>query len=190
MTSNERHDVLNHRQIDYSVKLLAHVNIKEISRLHVTGPFWKVHWSIKNFRQFLFWIMSSCSACARGFRIDLSWLQYRLTCTRISIRKISRSHDRIISIMGIGIPGKMVFVFKQGRWCEASFTWWRHQMETFSALLAICAGNSPATGEFPARRPVARSFDVYFDLRLNKRSSKQMVRLGLWDAITPIVTSL
>ena len=25
-------------------------------------------------------------------------------------------------------------------------TWWRHQMETFSALLAICAGNSPGTG--------------------------------------------
>ena len=23
-------------------------------------------------------------------------------------------------------------------------TWWRHQMETFAALLAICAGNSPA----------------------------------------------
>ena len=22
-------------------------------------------------------------------------------------------------------------------------TWWRHQMETFSVLLAICAGNSP-----------------------------------------------
>ena len=30
------------------------------------------------------------------------------------------------------------------------FTWWRHQMETFSALLAICAGNSPVTGKFPA----------------------------------------
>ena len=27
--------------------------------------------------------------------------------------------------------------------------WWRHQMETFSALLAICAGNSPVPGEFP-----------------------------------------
>ena len=26
--------------------------------------------------------------------------------------------------------------------------WWRHQMETFSALLAICAGNSPVIGEF------------------------------------------
>ena len=40
-------------------------------------------------------------------------------------------------------------------------------METFSALLAICAGNSPVTGEFPAQRPVTWSFDVFFDLRLN-----------------------
>ena len=40
-------------------------------------------------------------------------------------------------------------------------------METFSALLAICAGNSPVPGEIPAQRPVTRSFDVFFDLRLN-----------------------
>ena len=46
-------------------------------------------------------------------------------------------------------------------------------METFSALLAICAGNSPVPGEFPAQRPVTRSFDVFYDLRLNKRLSKQ-----------------
>ena len=52
-------------------------------------------------------------------------------------------------------------------------SWWRHQIETFSALLAICAGNSPVTGEFPAQRPVTRSFDVFFDLRLNARLSKQ-----------------
>ena len=57
-------------------------------------------------------------------------------------------------------------------------TWWRHQMETFSALLALCAGNSPVTGEFPAQRPVTRSFDVLFDLRLNKRLNKQS--LGWW----------
>ena len=44
-------------------------------------------------------------------------------------------------------------------------------METFSALLAFCAGNSPVTGEFPAQRPVARSFDVFFDICLNKRLS-------------------
>ena len=46
-------------------------------------------------------------------------------------------------------------------------------METFSALLALCAGNSPVTGEFPSQRPVTWSFDVSFDLRLNNRLSKQ-----------------
>ena len=51
--------------------------------------------------------------------------------------------------------------------------WWRHQMGTFFAFLAICAGNSPVTGEFPDQRPVTRSFDVFFDLRLNKRLSEQ-----------------
>ena len=52
-------------------------------------------------------------------------------------------------------------------------SWWRHQMETFSASLAICAGNSPVSGEFPTQRPVTRSFDVFFDLCLNKRLRKQ-----------------
>ena len=41
-----------------------------------------------------------------------------------------------------------------------------------SALLALCAGNSPVTGEFPSQRPVMQSFGVFFDLRLNKRLSK------------------
>ena len=45
----------------------------------------------------------------------------------------------------------------------ADYAWWRHQMETFS----------PVPGEFPAQRPVTRSFDVLFDLPLNKRLSKQ-----------------
>ena len=55
-------------------------------------------------------------------------------------------------------------------------SWWRHQMEIFSAYLAICAGNSPVPGEFSAQRPVTRSFDAFFDLRLNKRLCKQS-----WD---------
>ena len=45
-------------------------------------------------------------------------------------------------------------------------------METFSALLAICAGNSPVPDEFLAQRPVTRSFDVLFDRRPNKQLSK------------------
>ena len=55
----------------------------------------------------------------------------------------------------------------------SGWSWWRHQMETFSALLALCAGNSPVTGEFSAQRQVTQSFDIYFDLRLTKRLSKQ-----------------
>ena len=51
---------------------------------------------------------------------------------------------------------------------NADVAWWRHEMETFSALLVICAGNSPVPREFPTQRPVTRSFDVFFDLRLNK----------------------
>ena len=53
------------------------------------------------------------------------------------------------------------------QWADRQ-TWWRHQMETFSVLLAICA----------AQRPVTRGFDVFFDLRLNKRLSKQL--WGWW----------
>ena len=66
---------------------------------------------------------------------------------------------------------------------ECLISWWRHQMETFSALLALCAGNSPVTGEFPAQRPVMRSFDVFFDLCLNKQLSKQS--WGWWSETPP-----
>ena len=44
---------------------------------------------------------------------------------------------------------------------------------TFSALLAICAGNSPVSGEFTVQRPETRSLDVFFDLCPNKLLSKQ-----------------
>ena len=49
-------------------------------------------------------------------------------------------------------------------------------METFSALLAICVGNSPASGEFHVQRPVSRSFDIFCDLRLNNRDVGDLER--------------
>ena len=49
-------------------------------------------------------------------------------------------------------------------------------MGKFSALLAICEGNPPVTGGFPPQMPVARSFDVFFDLCLNKWLRKQSRR--------------
>ena len=54
-------------------------------------------------------------------------------------------------------------------------------MEAFSALLVLCAGNSPVTGEFPAKRPVTRSFDIFIDLRLNKRRFKRCGAHVLWS---------
>ena len=51
-------------------------------------------------------------------------------------------------------------------------------METFFTLRALCAGNSPVTGEFPSQRLVTRRFDVFFDLCLHKRLSKQF--RGWW----------
>ena len=57
-----------------------------------------------------------------------------------------------------------------------SMTWCRHEIETFSALVAFCAGNSPVTGEFSAQRPVTCIFDVFFDLGLNQQLSKQWRR--------------
>ena len=51
-------------------------------------------------------------------------------------------------------------------------------METFSMLLALWAGNSPVTGEFPVQRPVTWSFDVFFDLRgwVNNREASDLRR--------------
>ena len=67
------------------------------------------------------------------------------------------------------------------------YTWWRHQMETFSALLAICAGNSPVTGDFPAQRPVTQNFDVFFariNGWVNNRKAGDLRRHGAHYDIT------
>ena len=60
------------------------------------------------------------------------------------------------------------------RWTIIVCCWWlycpgkyclRHQMKTFSASLALCAGNSPVAGEFPSHRPVARSLNCWVNNR-------------------------
>ena len=74
---------------------------------------------------------------------------------------VSKHHAEIVKYWGNSeIPGKL----RKYR----NNSWWRHQLETFSAILAFCVGNSPVIGEFPAQRPVTRSFYVFFDLGLYK----------------------
>ena len=62
------------------------------------------------------------------------------------------------------------------RWRHHAISMMAYSMEIFSPSLAFCAGNSPVTGEFPAQRPVTRSFDVFFDLRLRQQLTKQWAR--------------
>ena len=60
-------------------------------------------------------------------------------------------------------------------WSHQIGIWWRHQMEIFSALLALCEENLPVPGGFPSQRPLARSFDDYFELRLNNGCANSRV---------------
>ena len=93
---------------------------------------------------------------------------------------------RILSL--VFKPKQDSFFTRFGQWAHKSFViwisicgvWGTYQKTTdsmmpssLSTLLVIYAGNLPVTGEFPAQRPVTRSFHVFFDLRLNKRLSKQ-----------------
>ena len=63
------------------------------------------------------------------------------------------------------------------RLSNRSWGWWfetlSHQFWRPCNVLALCAGNSPVTGQFPVQMPVTRGFGVFFDLRMNKRLSKQ-----------------
>ena len=112
-------------------------------------------WNLQKFSQFL-----------SGNQLHLQVHQSRITNTMIST-----SHN---DIANWDIQSGITILFQAEHCYILSYiTWWRHQMEIFSALLAICAGNSPVTGEFPAHRPVTRCFDIFFDLRLNTRLSKQ-----------------
>ena len=69
-------------------------------------------------------------------------------------------------------------------------TWWSHQKETFSALLALCVGNSLFTGEFPSKRASDAELWCFLWSAPWKMVEQTIVRLVIWDAITLIMPSL
>ena len=82
----------------------------------------------------------------------------------LTSREVNRYHQHHnVFLKGISSHLNITFTCSSGLTNTLyDCTRWRHQMETFSALLAICAGSSPVTGEFPAQRPLTRNFDVSF----------------------------
>ena len=103
----------------------------------------------------------------RFLRLDLCWF-----CSKPAAPNRDIEHHVQGMLLSENIARKRVVSIPSGmmEYIE-NYPRWR-QMGMFSALLAICAGNSPVTGEFPTQRPVTRSFDAFFDLSLNKRLSK------------------
>ena len=67
------------------------------------------------------------------------------------------------------------------------FPWWRHPMETFSAFLAICAGEF--TGHRWIHKGQWRGALVYSLICVQIKGWETIVRLVIWDAIAPIMTS-
>ena len=78
--------------------------------------------------------------------------------------------------------------------------WGSHTMMTSSSgsifrVTDPLFGEFTGTGEFPTQRSVTRSFDVFFDLRLNERLSKQpwgwsfeMLSWSLWRHCNAVVS--
>ena len=60
---------------------------------------------------------------------------------------------------------------------RSDFKFTRHddviKSEYFLHNMVLCERNPPVTGGFPSQRPVKRSLIIFFDVRLNKRLSKQ-----------------
>ena len=106
-----------------------------------------------------------CALFCYGYIVSVLWIDKYLF-THISFIVVSLALGQLKHY-----PGDCEVIRKI--WIKSFWFMRRHQMETFSELLALRAWNSPVTGEFPAEWPVTRSFDVFFDLRLNKRFSKQ-----------------
>ena len=96
---------------------------------------------------------------------DLQAKTYPTICTHHTLHNTDESKFQV---------SRNVYTISDRIWCNKQVnTWLLHQMETIPALMSLCEGNPSVTGGFPSQRPVKRSFDVLFDLSLNKRFSTQ-----------------
>ena len=111
------------------------------------------------------------------------WVRRERKSETIRVDRIAFSTDLVMNLEKLMITMVRVITKTMQSWDDLKKSLSYLLMMTSSngnifALLAICAGNSLVTGEFPAQRPGTRSFDVFFDLHLNIRLSKQL--WGWW----------
>ena len=82
-------------------------------------------------------------------------------------------HRAVLGLLHYMLPYQL-----NERVCVA-YPWWHHQMETVSALLALCAENSPVTGEFPHNGQLRGALMISWISAWKKRLSKQARRQWL-----------
>ena len=104
-------------------------------------------------------------------------LKFFLQCPFCTLSRMNRTF--LYQWMGTGVwilvcLTSWVILKTSGNFQSWNLWWsrWRHQMETCSASLTLCKGNSPVTDEFPSQRPVTWSFGILFDLHQDKRLGK------------------
>ena len=106
-----------------------------------------IHLWAKIYRQVYNFYASVCITCERAW---VSFQYKDVPDIRLRIYTDAHCKDKMVV--------RPSYLYIGNSW--TGNTWWRHQMETFDASLAFCAGNWPVTGEIPARRPVTQSFGV------------------------------
>ena len=104
--------------------------------------------------------------------INSTWINFSFTRARIS-RRWNIARLVLLQKCRVAYKVGVVIVCSENRLNK-----WPYFMMTSSngnnvRVVGLCEENSPVTGEFPPQRPVTWSFDIFFDLRLNKRLSKQ-----------------
>ena len=99
----------------------------------------------------------------------ISMIVFPIIITRRSCRSLSRKLSPFRPFWKSNLYSSPVSSRSNWRLRKQRLTMMTSSNGNISALLALCEGNSPVTGEFPAQRPVTRSFDVFFDLRLSEK---------------------
>ena len=93
----------------------------------------------------LLWLRPLLIWSKNVFKVIMAAKLYFIVLVPCSVRFVLYSH------MFIYCPGwcrsTTLMYFLTNCRLKTVTSWWRHQMETFSALLAICEGNSPVPGE-------------------------------------------
>ena len=166
---NERDGVSNHQRLECLLNRLFRCRAKKTPKLRFTGlcegnsPVADEFPALRASNGATGWVIASNSLIRPRFHPCP--IEHKTTSVAVFVMR---------SIFWLAWAWQSKVLSIEIRWWY--FSRWHHQMETFSASLALCAGNSPVTGEFPSQRPVTRSFDVFVDMRLSKRLSKQSKR--------------